>query len=73
MLFIALLLIVERFALIKALLQIFPAPQVFVGATDSAAPCAMLMEIAYALHELLQEHTSKVEHRLLCYDIKSSI
>ncbi|ORX90247.1 hypothetical protein K493DRAFT_266041 [Basidiobolus meristosporus CBS 931.73] len=31
----------------------FPPPDTFIGATDSAVPCAILLDIAHALNELL--------------------
>lgn len=33
----------------------------FVGATDSAAPCAMMLDLAEALNPLLEKRTARLE------------
>lgn len=32
----------------------------FLGATDSAVPCAMMLDLAYALHDRLAQHKTSV-------------
>ncbi|KAJ6573633.1 hypothetical protein B0H10DRAFT_2226757 [Mycena sp. CBHHK59/15] len=39
----------------------FPAPNNFVGATDSAAPCAMMLDLAEALDPLLDERAKRLD------------
>jgi len=39
----------------------FPEPNRFVGATDSAAPCAMMLDLAEALNPLLDERAHRLE------------
>ncbi|KAJ7709474.1 hypothetical protein B0H17DRAFT_227418 [Mycena rosella] len=38
----------------------FPEPNNFVGATDSAAPCAMMLDLAEALNPLLNDRASRL-------------
>jgi glutaminyl-peptide cyclotransferase len=44
------------------------APENFVGATDSAAPCAMLADVALALDPLLDEQLRRVQSGELLQD-----
>lgn len=39
-----------------------PLYEQFLGATDSAAPCAMMLDLAEALNPLLEARQSKLEH-----------
>ncbi|KAF7295447.1 Peptide hydrolase [Mycena indigotica] len=39
----------------------FPEPNEFVGATDSAAPCAMMLDLAETLNSLLDERAHRLE------------
>ncbi|KAG8810372.1 hypothetical protein FRC17_002960 [Serendipita sp. 399] len=46
--------------------KFFPAPPMdqFVGATDSAAPCAMLLDLAEALNPMLDERKHRLQNSL---------
>ncbi|KAJ6531301.1 hypothetical protein B0H19DRAFT_1040750 [Mycena capillaripes] len=39
----------------------FPEPNMFLGATDSAAPCAMMLDLAEALNPLLDERAHRLD------------
>ncbi|KAJ7632958.1 glutaminyl-peptide cyclotransferase-like protein [Roridomyces roridus] len=41
--------------------KFFPEPNHFLGATDSAAPCAMMLDLAEALDPLLNERAERLE------------